>query len=413
MTIEDFLALGAKHNIPRNDLPQDVCRRLQDLQGHILVGHGRRHCKIAQLRFGPDDDAVTCFIRSSVAPRVWSAWDVLNPAKRVASGDVFVGFYVSARGRRRLGWPAHRDSAFEEGMFTRSRQLGDREQDWELEAHPDCMLICAADDPEAASACLEAILECAGEAILPTSARQCVSGATLPKHREAFGFRDGISQPRFFTPEPRGDTKLDAARVAAWEQSASPLRTVLLPEPGTPDACGSYLVFRRLRQNKALFDERYGADAECAAKLVGRYKNGAPLIDTPPTAHADLPANAFDYSKDPNGERCPLSAHVRKVHPRTGGARIVRRGMPYREKNEVGLLFMCWQSSLVDQYERIQQWANSQHQGGPDQLLGNSRRGRIRSEYVTMTGGDYFFAPSIQRLKTPSFPHLGATQHRR
>ena len=50
--------------------------------------------------------------------------------------------------------------------------------------------------------------------------------------------------------------------------------------------------------------------------------------------------NAFDYSDDPDGLRCPVGAHVRRMNPRkslpfdgklVNRHRIMRRGITYGE----------------------------------------------------------------------------------
>ena len=59
-----------------------------------------------------------------------------------------------------------------------------------------------------------------------------------------------------------------------------------------------------------------------AAKLMGRWRSGAPLVLAP---KADDPAlgadrqrnNAFNYgAMDPQGYACPVGAHVRRMNPR-------------------------------------------------------------------------------------------------
>jgi deferrochelatase/peroxidase EfeB len=107
-------------------------------------------------------------------------------------------------------------------------------------------------------------------------------------------------------------------------------------------ADGSYLVFRRLRQDVAGF-HRFLADAaaeqgvsieQFGAKLVGRYPSGAPLErteDTPKrvdTTKADpsradpavldpLSINNFEFAEDDaDGKVVPRAAHIRKAYPR-------------------------------------------------------------------------------------------------
>ena len=58
-----------------------------------------------------------------------------------------------------------------------------------------------------------------------------------------------------------------------------------------------------------------------AAKLVGRWRSGAPLTLAPevddPTLGADPQRNNdFNYSKDPHGRRVPFGCHIRRMNPR-------------------------------------------------------------------------------------------------
>ncbi|KAK7688865.1 hypothetical protein QCA50_007554 [Cerrena zonata] len=125
------------------------------------------------------------------------------------------------------------------------------------------------------------------------------------------------------------------------------------------------------------------------ARLVGRWKSGAPL-DLAPTA--DDPALGADFQRNnlfrydcpgdfENQDRCPFAAHVRKTNPRndlgqlgipTEPQRIIRRGIPFgpevssseeasgKTSQDRGLLFRCYQSDIAKGFEFIQRtWANA------------------------------------------------------
>jgi hypothetical protein len=134
------------------------------------------------------------------------------------------------------------------------------------------------------------------------------------------------------------------------------------------------------------------------AKLVGRYRSGAPLegaqdaavdpAETDPTAVDDEHINNFDYqAADSDGSHVPRAAHIRKAYPRdqqppgeseVERRRILRRGIPFGESfhrggrpnsrfasaaqfpHDRGLCFVCYQSSIADQFEFIQsRWVNT------------------------------------------------------
>ena len=176
--------------------------------------------------------------------------------------------------------------------------------------------------------------------------------------------------------------------------------------------------------------------AQLGAKLFGRWPSGAKLADpiqeSDPGVAAPAEYTADEYAADPNGERVPRSAHVRKAHPRDANSgslrpRLLRRGIPYGtplaatvpnsipqdDGRERGLLFAAFQADLGRQYEAVQRWLNDLNhpvpQTGQDAVVGQGEepaRVVLRSSntlptmfdmhhYVAMTGGGYFFTPSL------------------
>ncbi len=267
---------------------------------------------------------------------------------------------------------------------------------------------------------------------------------------EHFGFRDGISQPGLRGRGSRGpgdlvtprDPGLPRSLRSRFARSGQPLlwpgQVVLgapaqnpldpvrparrRPLPGPPWCRdGSFLVIRRLRQDVAGFwalarrvGRATGRDPiAAAARLVGRWPGGAPLVTSP---DRDDPAqerrNDFVYeATDPDGARCPFAAHIRKVNPRDvtpeqGGASdtltrlMLRRGIAYgpptaaepwrlRRDDGVdrGLVFAAHMASIVDQFEFLpQNWTNDPLQpegGGHDPLIGQEDAG-ARRRFVEM-----------------------------
>ena len=234
----------------------------------------------------------------------------------------------------------------------------------------------------------------------------------LPGSREHFGYADGFAQPAIAGVDDATDRRIGGGvpeAKGAWRALAlgefilgyEDEDTRVDPERALPSApadpfgrSGTYMVWRKLYQDVALFRHVLreaaalygGGDHEkLAAKVVGRWPNGTPLVVSPDAPIADFEpktdprANDFRYAaEDPDGRRCPLGAHIRRSNPRDALGfdgllsfrhRIIRRGMPYgaplaseaAEDDHVdrGLIFVCFNASISRQFEGIQaQWLN-------------------------------------------------------
>lgn len=98
---------------------------------------------------------------------------------------------------------------------------------------------------------------------------------------------------------------------------------------------GSFLAFRQLKQLVPEFNSFLtanpvnGSSDLTGARMIGRWKSGAPIDLSPheddPALGADAQRNnnfqfshteiaGFDFVSDQS--RCPFSAHIRKTHPR-------------------------------------------------------------------------------------------------
>jgi Dyp-type peroxidase family len=285
---------------------------------------------------------------------------------------------------------------------------------------------------------------------------------------EPFGFRDGISQPIVDgLSKSAGAGRVVAAGefVLGYPNAyGQPTDRPLLPAPvdphrmlprgpdGRPDLGrnGSYLVLRQLAQDVGAF-RRYTEDATrrpdgsadpaarvaLAAKMVGRWPSGAPLVLAPDRDDPRLAGeNDFGYHHpDPLGLACPLGAHVRRMNPRDSldprpgtdasldvndRHRLLRRGRSYRTgTGETGLHFLCLAGNLARQFEFVQHtWLNNPAFHGrydeTDPLVGGHhpaggtftapahpvrRRYRDLPRFVQTRGGGYFFLPGISALR--------------
>ena len=292
---------------------------------------------------------------------------------------------------------------------------------------------------------------------------------------EHFGFRDGISQPLFLKPD------IEQAKEQGnhqWDSSA-PLELVLVKDPfgQGDDSYGSYCVYRKLEQDVQGFKDREqqlaqkleltGKDVERAgALIVGRFRDGTPITLSPSEQGEAAVLNNFNFTDDAEGTKCPFHAHIRKTNPRGENGntfespeeqrfhRIVRRAITYggtsaarvalqsaisrfqhqlrlfneemlqaAKEDKVGLLFLCFQSDIFDQFMFVQNnWANQrdfvQYETGLDAVIGQGKQQTTGSQnwpkewgknctvqfdffnFVTPKGGEFFFAPSISFLKT-------------
>ncbi|AXF86153.1 Deferrochelatase/peroxidase EfeB [Ephemeroptericola cinctiostellae] len=139
---------------------------------------------------------------------------------------------------------------------------------------------------------------------------------------------------------------------------------------------GSYQVVRLIRNRVEFWDRTPLQEQET---IFGRHKlSGAPLGK--PNEHDDP-----DFASDPDGKRIPHDAHIRLANPRTPETRknlILRRGYNYSQglsksgQLNMGLLFVCYQSNLLNGFLTVQGRMN----------------GESLEEYIKPFGGGYFFS---------------------
>jgi deferrochelatase/peroxidase EfeB len=122
-------------------------------------------------------------------------------------------------------------------------------------------------------------------------------------------------------------------------------RSMLSPEPLGRN--GTYAVYRKLHQHVAALRDYLRSRNDggaLAARLMGRWPSGAPLVlspdaDDPALAEDPQRVNQFDYPQDALGFACPRGAHIRRARSRLDddggpGRRhlLIRRGLPYGEQ---------------------------------------------------------------------------------
>ncbi len=428
---------------------------LDGIQAGILKPHGRTCLRCAFLSFHPHKPGspspgshwLTSFFKlagiTSADKQIRDTLYRKEGSDRYDGGPV-ISLHLSRWGYEYFHIPENTlpaDPFFLAGMksdFSIEALSDPRPDRWEKAFQTDpihVLVLLADDDPDNLDALQQSLFE--GENDRYISHLHIEAGQKLVRNGnqyEHFGYRDGISSLKFFDSD----------------NHIIPDRLPLVLRQNGLNRYGSYLVFRKLRQNVAGFKAHLDALAgklglsyeQTAAQVMGRSLNGASILRKPGSS-TGLKYAPIDFQEDPKGLVCPFHAHIRKSNPRdavhqSDPHQIIRRGIPYGSEyrdhyisnipeQEVGLLFMCYQSSINDQFAYIQKnWLNSPHAPyahaskkeyfhvGIDPIAGQSRgddgeqnwldAGRKRvpylfSDVVNLKGGEYFFAPSIAFLR--------------
>ncbi|MCH9680844.1 MAG: Dyp-type peroxidase [Deltaproteobacteria bacterium] len=441
---------------------------LADVQAIVLRGFRYNevlpHFYVAFVSFS--DTAGAPGLVARLLPHVTSctAWDQSTGPFVLNLGLSPVG--LTALGQDIDGFPA----AFVDGMASRAKILGDigdsAPEHWE----PGYRAVDVGLAIFIQSKTTEGIAQ--GKAELE-QALQAASGAKIVFEEdgnafpdraasEHFGFVDGIGQPFV---EGSGLTEYPGEGTPLPDGTWAPIKTGsfvlgytdefgnnLFPDP--PFRNGSYLAFRKLHQRVAAFRaftaqmaaHGSGNEEHEAARLVGRWRSGAPLdladeVDDPGLAKDWNRNNDFRYSDDARGFKCPHGAHARRGNPRadpTGPTlqqvrehRIIRHGVPYGpwlpegapdDGQSRGIYFMVVNASPEHQFEYVQQnWMNGTLSSTAlsteidrDPLVGaNDGKGKFvatsveqptigwgLSRFVDVRGGAYFFMPSLTTLRS-------------
>jgi Dyp-type peroxidase family len=431
---------------------------LDDIQNGVL--HPRPLPYVATyILFRIDDRRAGREMLRRLIPDVASAADPTSPDR-----DAWLSVALTYQGLKVLGVPqASLDSftpEFQQGMAARAELLGDVGQSspdlWEKPlGTSDVHILMTAFSPDTSRR--DDLLERARQAsrhMAGVEVIYCQDAYMLPTGREAFGFKDGISNPA-----------VEGSGIAGTNPQEQPLKagefvlgyldeTGVLPPMPQPDVLGrngTYIAFRKLHQRVAAFrqylsEQSSSAEEEelLAAKMVGRWRSGAPLALSPerddPVLGADPSRNNnfLYHDDDPRGFQCPVGSHIRRANPRDAFKdeligvnrlhRMIRRGTSYgpplpagvRQDDgaERGTVFVFVGTHLKRQFEFVQtQWVNGGvFVGAPeekDPLIGPNDgsgvftiprapvRRRIHSlpRFTVTRGGEYCFVPSLSALR--------------
>ncbi|MGV7211192.1 Dyp-type peroxidase [Oxalobacteraceae bacterium A2-2] len=390
-----------------------------------------------------------------LAPQVRSAADARG------NRDAWIAVALSHAGLRALGLPQDMLDSFPEayrtGMAGRAARLLDEGQNapehWEAPYGRDQLHVAVsifAPDEASWRAALEqaraAFAELQGVTLLGSH-----DFGTQPDSRNPFGYRDNIGNPAVeggveeVLPGQGEAIKAGEFILGYAGESGSPL-----PAPAAPlGRNGSFAVLRKYSADAAGFNRYIRAHAEdeaaqelLAAKLVGRWRSGAPLALRP---HHDDPAlgadprrnNDFTYADDQAGLATPPGCHMRRMNPRDSKLailtdvklhRLIRRSTTYGppwspdllqdDGQERGLYFIALSARAPETVEFMQQewvmqgdFANLGQENDP--LLGLHQRQdtytipqqpvrrRLHGlqAFCTLRGGEYLFLPGLAALR--------------
>jgi Dyp-type peroxidase family len=436
---------------------------LDDIQGGALHPLPTPYTGVFDL-LRIDDPQAGRELLGRVLPALRSAADPTSP-----SADAWLSIALSFSGLQALG--VAQDSLdsfapeFREGMAARAQRLHDvgesAPEHWERPFGSDQVHVAlSAMAPDQGR--LDALLRQADDVLagLPGVVRNYRQTCRSSDGHEAFGFRDNLSQPAVEGSGIPGSNPKEEPLRAGEFILGYPNETGRLPPmpaPGVLGRNGTYLAVRKLQQRVPAFNRYLRATADdpddeelLAAKMMGRWRSGAPLVLSPdrddPALGADpLRNNAFGFRTegDERGFSCPLGSHTRRMNPRDGqifgnprSHRLVRREASYgaplptgvREEDGVdrGMIFACVNASLRRQFEFVQEeWVNSGifigHNEERDPLCGANggsgvftiperpirRRLQHLPTFVVTRGGEYFFMPGLTALRWLAAPPAG------
>lgn len=441
---------------------------LADIQGGILRAYGNDYSRTTYLFVNVAEMRTGRRWLGHLVDDVTSArsWTEGKPATTLNVALTYDGLRALGLSPELL---ATFSDEFRAGMAARAAQLGDvgtsAPEHWDTPARAHVILVVNAlseDDLTGRLADLRADLGRYNGLSLVHQEH----ASLLPGVREHFGFADGFAQPAV---EGVTDEKAPGGGVRdkdGWRGLALGEFVLGYPDESGRDRNGqdlprapagplgrnsTYGVWRKLEQDVALFRETLrtfaaafpgGDEEKLAAKIVGRWRNGTPIVRSPDSPavgfRGDEPgANDFLYHDvDADGRRCPLGAHIRRCNPRDSIGfgellsfrhRMLRRGVPYGpplppeatgpDGHKRGLIFVCYVASISRQFESVQvQWLEDGNVFGlgrdKDFLLRGPADGSGKMTvpgeppfflgpqptFVTTRGGQYLFVPGITGL---------------
>lgn len=418
---------------------------LQNLQANLIHPNDKQYNRCVFLQFS---NVSTSLLRTALAHMLLCKFRLTRAADSVKKTSLIRSFFLSYTGMKKLGLDISSFEEYNEFRLGMAQSLNEKVPNWEgkYRTRKDAMFLLASDDKAQLEEAYEAIAAYLNQENI-LEAIEFEDGERLyneeGQHIEHFGFRDGITHPAIW----REDGTLDVGYLK---------KSFLVEEAN--GAYGSFFVVQKYQQDIAAFEQKTQELAEAlgvnpefaAAQVVGRFKNGMPLLlaDSPeainkPELQAAIKAfdaNQLRYDADKSGTKCPFHAHIRKMNPRDKllmssnfypefkrkfTLEILRRSIPYTtSENDKGMLFMSYQCDIRRQFEQLLKWRdkdtfpNGELGIGIDPLIGTTSPTRQAlqekwisnwgekqhqvfnfADVVQLKGGAYFYCPSIPFLE--------------
>jgi Dyp-type peroxidase family len=393
-----------------------------------------------------------------VTPYVDSAADWWKAA------NAWLAIGISCTGLEALGLPPDSLQSFPEpfrvGMAARARQLGDEgvndPKNWDRPFGTGDIHIglSAFSDSEEKRRRVIAIAREHYERFSGVSVLHTQDFGAQPGDLNPLGYKDGIDQPAIegscVEPLPGQGRPIKAGEfILGYPGEAGvPLS---MPQPDILGRNGTYVGLRKYQSRVGAFNRFLRANGSTeeerellAAKLVGRWRSGAPLTLAPDVDNRALGAdpqrnNDFNYANDPRGRQVPLGSHIRRMNPRDTELarltdvnlhRLIRRGTTYgppydpyalsEEADEIprGAYFLFISAKAMATIEFLQQeWINDgnfigagserdpiiglQNDGATFTIPKQPVRRRVHGieTFNVLRGGEYFFMPSLSALR--------------
>ena len=279
-----------------------------------------------------------------------------------------------------------------------------------------------------------------------------------PGSRNSLGYKDLIGQPAIegsgVDPLPGQGRPIKAGEFILGYPGEAGV-ALPMPQPEVLGRNGTFVGIRKYQSRVGAFNRFLQENAQSAeerellaAKLVGRWRSGAPLTLVP--EHDDQALgedpqrnNDFTYANDTHGRQVPFSAHMRRMNPRDTELaqltdvnlhRIIRRGTTYgvpydpnatsEHDDEVprGIYFIFLSAKAMATMEFLQrEWINYgnflnlgderdpiiglQEEDEQEQATFTIPKEPVRHRihgietFNVLRGGEYFFMPSLSALR--------------